>query len=204
MRFISVVVLAIFACVGMAAAENEWRRLQFSDGVSVEAPRNWIVGSESGRITVDAYLQAVMSGIERNRASRSITLYHGGSIVAQASFRFYREPKSTGITQAEIAAASPTDVQAGDLAYKQGAERAGTKILQWKGTTKAKTGQFYALVSEYSAQFPHETFPRQFIRVRIYDGLLSFAFLVNYDVRAALVIRSIVDRMVQSLAKSSA
>jgi len=191
--------------------EKGWHRIVLPQGVSIELPSNWHVMDEKGQRLVEDLVQSTVRSVftltAPDKSALTSTLYSpSGKILAQASFRFYSVTPTNAITQAVIKQATSDDLNYLDAELRKGKEAGvrnmGGKIWGWQLPRKENVGEFLAIVSEHKARFAHEAVDRHHVRVRVYDGPLSFSLMLNYQDGAETQLRPIIDRIANSLARS--
>ena len=186
-----------------------WHRIVLPQGVSLELPSNWSVMDENGRRSVEQFVQSMGKWTIKGHAGLMSTLYSpSGKIVAQASFRFYSGNLSKTVAQADIKRATRSDLDQLQEKFREGLEKGagkfGAKVWDWQDARKQDLGEFSAVVSEYKARFAHEEVDRRHVRIRVYDGPLSFSLLLNYEDSAHAHLRPVIDRIANSLARARA
>ena len=184
---------------------QDWHRIALPEGIALEIPTNWIVTGTREREAIDAMGKALFpNSALKGRMGLGATLHGpGGKIQAQVGIRFYLNSAADDIHQADLDAATWEEIQQLDEKLRKGQELSSPKLSSWQGTRREKAGEFTSLLSEYAARFAHESFDRCFVRVRVYDGKLSFSLLLNYEESLGLALRPTIDRIISTLARAT-
>jgi hypothetical protein len=179
---------------------QEWQRVALSEGIAFEVPTNWIVTGAHEREAIDA-LGTVLSpnSTLKGRIGFGATLRASDEkkILAQMGIRFYVDSAADDILQADIENATWEEIQELDKKLREGHELSLPKPSLWRGTRRVWAGEFTSLQSVYAARFAHESFDRCFVRVRAYDGKLSFSLLLNYEESSGTSLRPVIDRIIR-------
>jgi len=202
------------ATAGIAREETSlggesWHRIALPQGVSIRLPPNWRVMDKDGQRLVEDFVQSIQKWTVTGKSALSSTLYSpSGKILAETSFRFYSYPPEDAGTQADVKLLTSTDLKGLDAELRRGneiaARKMGGKVWGWQPIKKENVGEFLALVSEYKARFAHEAVDRHHVRVRVYDGPLSFSLMLSYQDGSETQLRPIIDRIANSLARARA
>jgi len=201
--FIITLTLGLGLVFGAVAAPS-YVRLQLPQQLSVELPRNWIVFSDSQRITLDAWVAAKSEKITGEPSAAELgfaaNLYDDkGRTVGIFNVRYY---PAQSLTQRDAVAASKEDTQELDAALKAsfapGVEGAGNRVLEWNGTRKTVLNGMTVFISEYRRTSP-QGIPFRARLVRMLDGPRSFTVTVSYREDQKYFMAAISNRIVESM-----
>jgi hypothetical protein len=203
--FILLILIAWFGRPPAMLAADNFVTIRLPHGVQIEIPRNWEVLSTNQRITLDTAVQSRTepAGLFYASSDLNFAANHyddAGKTTAQLNFRYY--PEFT-ITQAEVRAATKSDINEMDSAFRdvipKVMQNSGASILAWIGTKKQVINGVTAFVTEYKRS-PIKGNGNFFVRlVRIFNAGKSFTLTVSYRENQQYLMKPICDRIISSL-----
>jgi len=204
-----VITVAFLALSPTASATGNFATVALPRGVSIELPRNWVVLSNSQRITLDTFVESRLdlSGIQALPSELPFAANHyddHGRTLAMLNIRYYPE---LDLSQRDARGATSQDVKELDSELKQNAikemQALGMPITSWGGTTKAEINGITTFITDYRRASLRGTSEFRVRLVRVFASNESFTLTVSYLDADSILLRPITDRIINSLKLAS-
>lgn len=203
-NFIVLFMILFLFCVSQSNAESNFVRIKLPNSVTVELPRNWVVLSDSKRITLNTWKESVLDAHKLSEGvinSPFAANYYDDLGNTAGTFAIQYYPTIT-ITQSEALAGGDKFIKEFDaglhIKAKQGIDAAGGKLVTWIGTTKQSINGTIFLISEDRLLSPKgEGFHGKLIRYL--NAEKSFTIIITYREDQEYYLRPICDRIISSI-----
>ena len=193
------IALILFVAGKSANADFPYARINLSNGISFELPKNWMVIDQSTKTTLEASVIAQAPVPVGSSLPFAANLFNAQKqTIAMANIRIY--PYQT-VTQREITQLSNLDLKS----YNNEMERElrAAKALQvksWLGTKKMTINNKTFLVTSYKRASTIRT--NTFFIVTLYrllNAKRSFTLTLSYDEKQTKLLKPIVNYVANSL-----
>ncbi|MCK5374145.1 MAG: hypothetical protein KAJ40_02565 [Alphaproteobacteria bacterium] len=175
--------------------------------ISIELPKNWVVLSNSQRITMGAFLESIQNKVLNEGDDIASSLPFAANYfddnrrtIAIMNVRYYPE---MDVFQEEARNFTKLDIEELDTGIKEGfyrvTEASGMKILSWDGTAKQMLHGYTTYVTEYVRQSMVGPGSFRVRMIRILDGKNSFTITVSYLESQTFLMKPIIEHIISSL-----
>jgi hypothetical protein len=179
-------------------AEN-FVRVPFGDGVSVEVPGTWVVLSGDRRVSVAAYVAA---GASRKNDPAFAAHLHDERGRTRGLVNVLFSPRNTA-TQADVRELTAEDMKSLDVELRTLAERPlkamGTRMTRWYGSTIRVINGLHVLVHEHETSGIGDAGPTRVRGLRVWSSPRSFTVMLSYRESDAKTLLPVIDHMTASV-----
>lgn len=179
--------------------ESYFIRVPLEQGVSIEVPKNWILLSESNRMTIGTAMEA-MGKRPLSLITFGANLLDGDTTIASVNTQFYPNEKRT---QNELQLLTSKNLKKIDLtveqAGKQGYKDLGVRVTKCFRTRKKVINGIHTFIIGWQHTGVGDQGLMRIRSVRVWNGARSFAVTFTYRERQAMVLLPIIDYMTNSI-----
>lgn len=197
--FVLLLVLMSFLSAIQSWGESCFIRVPLQQGVSVEVPKNWILLSESHRMTIETVMEA-RGKQPLSPLAFGANLLDGDTTIASVNTQFYPNEKRT---QDELQLLTSRDLKKIDLTVEQAAKESskdfGVRVTKCFHSRKKVINGIYTFIIEYLHTGVGDQGLMRIRSVRVWNGARSFAVTFTYRERQAMILLPIIDYMTNSI-----
>jgi hypothetical protein len=179
-------------------------KINLPKGVSIELPKNWVVISNDQRITLDTVVESGLdlAGIDQGISDFpfAANYYKSNETIGIVNIRYY---PNVDLEQNDVDQSSLENINELDAALKDSVIKSmtafGASVSSWEGTQRKTINGIMSFVTEYHrvSQDGVDVFRVRLIRV--FAGDRSFTLTVSYNEKESLFLKTITDRIINSL-----
>jgi hypothetical protein len=193
------IALILFVAAKSANADSPYAKINLSNGISFELPKNWMVIDQSTKTTLEASVIAQAPVPVGSSLPFAANLFNAKKqTIAMANIRIY--PHQT-VTQREITQLSNLDLKSYNNEMERELRAAKTlQLKSWFGTKKMTINNKTFLVTSYKRASTIRT--NTFFIVTLYrllNAKRSFTLTLSYDEKQTKLLKPIVNYVANSL-----
>jgi hypothetical protein len=193
------IALILFVAAKSANADSPYAKINLSNGISFELPKNWMVIDQSTKTTLEASVVAQAPVPVGSSLPFAANLFNAKKqTIAMANIRIY--PHQT-VTQREITQLSNLDLKSYNNEMERELRAAKTlQLKSWFGTKKMTINNKTFLVTSYKRASTIRT--NTFFIVTLYrllNAKRSFTLTLSYDEKQTKLLKPIVNYVANSL-----
>ena len=193
------IALILFVAAKSANADSPYAKINLSNGISFELPKNWMVIDQSTKTTLEASVIAQAPVPVGSSLPFAANLFNAKKqTIAMANIRIY--PHQT-VTQREITQLSNLDLKSYNNEMERELRAAKTlQLKSWFGTKKMTINNKTFLVTSYKRASTIRT--NTFFMVTLYrllNAKRSFTLTLSYDEKQTKLLKPIVNYVANSL-----
>ena len=200
--------VASFLVITSAYATDNFVKVRLHKGVSIELPKNWVVISKDKRITLDTIIKSVLDLTDTNHPENSnyvfaANRYENAKTIGIVNVRYYPD---FDLSQSDARQITLQEMNELDAALKENMVKSMkalndlVSIKSWEGTKKKTNNGITTFVTGYSRnEGIKDTGSFRVRLVRVFAGDRSFTLTVSYDEKNSFLLKTITDRIIESL-----
>jgi len=202
------IIIFLLLTTTVSVGEGVYVTIHLPKGISFDVPKNWILLSNNEKVDLAAFSEAIVDeefgpGEEFEALHFAANYYNKeGKTEALVNLRYYPDNQ---LSQKDVKDESYNlvmgiiDIQNENIMHKV-LNKAGLKVIEWKGARKEIIGGLTAIVTEYRRTGPYGNPGR--VRLMMFNnGKDSFHMTVSYDDKKhnSFMLKAITNKIINSL-----